>query len=99
MLSVSIPVYKFRGDHAILECNYELNNNNFNYNSNSNSNNNKRHDEYDSEEQKDDGREHLYSVKWYKDNEEFYRFVPKANPPKHSYKVEGIRVDVSSSIF
>ncbi|XP_071448177.1 uncharacterized protein [Hetaerina americana] len=35
----------------------------------------------------------LYSVKWYKDNEEFYRYVPKATPPQHSYKVEGIRVD------
>lgn len=39
--------------------------------------------------------ETLYSVKWYKDNEEFYRYVPKANPPQNSYKVEGIRVDVS----
>lgn len=39
--------------------------------------------------------ESLYSVKWYKDNEEFYRYVPKANPPQNSYKVEGIRVDVS----
>lgn len=41
--------------------------------------------------------EALYSVKWYKDNEEFYRYVPKANPPQNSYKVEGIRVDVSRS--
>ena len=39
--------------------------------------------------------ETLYSVKWYKDNEEFYRYVPKANPPQNSYKVDGIRVDVS----
>lgn len=39
--------------------------------------------------------ETLYSVKWYKDNEEFYRYVPKASPPQNSYKVEGIRVDVS----
>lgn len=39
--------------------------------------------------------ESLYSVKWYKDNEEFYRFVPKSNPPQNSYKVEGIKVDVS----
>lgn len=40
-------------------------------------------------------REALYSVKWYKDNEEFYRYLPKSNPPQHSYRVEGIRVDVS----
>lgn len=39
--------------------------------------------------------EALYSVKWYKDNEEFYRYLPKSNPPQHSYRVEGIRVDVS----
>lgn len=30
--------------------------------------------------------ETLYSVKWYKDGEEFYRFVPKSNPPQNSYK-------------
>jgi len=37
----------------------------------------------------------LYSVKWYKDNEEFYRYLPKFSPPHHSYKLEGIKVDVS----
>ncbi|GFG38649.1 hypothetical protein Cfor_09237, partial [Coptotermes formosanus] len=36
----------------------------------------------------------LYSVTWYKDHEEFYRYVPGANPTKHSYSLEGIRVDV-----
>lgn len=41
----------------------------------------------------------LYAVKWYKDNEEFYRFVPKSNPPQHSYKVDGIKVDVSNISF
>ncbi|XP_077301163.1 uncharacterized protein LOC143921684 [Arctopsyche grandis] len=35
----------------------------------------------------------LYSVKWYKDNEEFYRFMPKLSPPHHSYWVEGVKVD------
>ncbi|GFG30898.1 hypothetical protein Cfor_07082, partial [Coptotermes formosanus] len=34
----------------------------------------------------------LYSVKWYKDNEEFYRYVPRSDPVKHSYRVEGVRV-------
>ncbi|XP_055381171.1 uncharacterized protein LOC129611822 [Condylostylus longicornis] len=48
---------------------------------------------YDSsnEPNEDDG-EQLYAVKWYKDNEEFYRYVPKANPQKQSYRVDGIRV-------
>jgi len=41
----------------------------------------------------------LYSVSWYKDHEEFYRYVPKANPTKHSYLLEGIKVDVSLSAY
>lgn len=52
------------------------------------------------EQQNNDGEqeeeEALYSVKWYRDNEEFYRYVPKDNPPQHSYNVDGIKVDVSS---
>ena len=39
----------------------------------------------------------LYSVTWYKDHEEFYRYVPSAKPTKHSYVLEGIKVDVSLS--
>lgn len=37
----------------------------------------------------------LYSVTWYKDNEEFYRFVQSSKHHKHSYKMDGITVDVS----
>lgn len=48
----------------------------------------------------DDEEETLYSVKWYKDNEEFYRYVPKANPPQRIYhNVDGVRVDVSWFFF
>lgn len=75
---ITIPQYKFRGDNAILECDYQLNgkrdsdddieNTNFNY-----------HDQNEEVET-------LYSVKWYKDGEEFYRFVPKSNPVQNSYK-------------
>jgi cell adhesion molecule 2 len=43
--------------------------------------------------------EDLYSVKWYKDNEEFYRYVPRDSPPQNSYKVDGIKVDVSMQIL
>ncbi|XKL67691.1 hypothetical protein PGB90_003182 [Kerria lacca] len=39
----------------------------------------------------------LYAVKWYKENEEFYRYVPKARPPQVSYVVEGIKVDHQES--
>ena len=37
----------------------------------------------------------LYSITWYKDHEEFYRYVPRGEPMKHSYRVEGVKVDVS----
>lgn len=43
------------------------------------------------------GNDTLYSVKWYKDHEEFYRWVPKAHPRATSYKVEGINVDMHKS--
>ncbi|XP_054257172.1 uncharacterized protein LOC128982141 [Macrosteles quadrilineatus] len=44
-----------------------------------------------------DGLEKLYSVKWYRENEEFYRYVPKYNPQQISYKVEGINVNHKES--
>ncbi|XP_060835079.1 uncharacterized protein LOC132918042 [Rhopalosiphum padi] len=35
----------------------------------------------------------LYSVTWYKDNEEFYRYVPTSKHLKHSFSMDGITVD------
>ncbi|XP_023287719.1 uncharacterized protein LOC105694928 [Orussus abietinus] len=43
------------------------------------------------------GSDKLYAVSWYKDNEEFYRYVPKGAPNQHSYRVEGVKVDHHSS--
>lgn len=37
----------------------------------------------------------LYSVRWYFESEEFYRFVPKEAPPARTFPVSGINVDVS----
>lgn len=37
----------------------------------------------------------LYSVKWYKNNQEFYRFVPKDRPKLQVFPLKGIHVDVS----
>ncbi len=37
----------------------------------------------------------LYSVKWYKDDNEFYRFVPGDRPKLQVFQQEGIKVDVS----
>uniref|UniRef100_A0A6P7GPG5 Uncharacterized protein LOC114339240 n=1 Tax=Diabrotica virgifera virgifera TaxID=50390 RepID=A0A6P7GPG5_DIAVI len=36
----------------------------------------------------------LYSVKWYKNEEEFYRFVPKEAPPSQVFEVSHISVNV-----
>ncbi|XP_017046537.1 uncharacterized protein LOC108091710 [Drosophila ficusphila] len=49
-------------------------------------------DEEEEEEEPLEEGEALYAIKWYKDNEEFYRYVPKARPPKTSYRVDGVRV-------
>ncbi|VVD00140.1 unnamed protein product [Leptidea sinapis] len=43
------------------------------------------------------GGDRLYSVKWYRDNEEFYRYMPKYDPPQHAYKIDGVKVDLSKS--
>ncbi|KAF6206642.1 hypothetical protein GE061_017878 [Apolygus lucorum] len=41
--------------------------------------------------------ERLYAVKWYKENEEFYRYVPRNRPQHIAYEVEGIRVNLEQS--
>lgn len=43
------------------------------------------------------GGDRLYSVQWYKDDDEIYRFVPRAGMQKHSYLVDGVHVDRHSS--
>nr|CAD7463162.1 unnamed protein product [Timema tahoe] len=37
--------------------------------------------------------EALYSVKWYKDGNEFYRFVPRDMPPAQLFPLPGVAVD------
>uniref|UniRef100_A0A2L2YQC1 Ig-like domain-containing protein n=1 Tax=Parasteatoda tepidariorum TaxID=114398 RepID=A0A2L2YQC1_PARTP len=39
----------------------------------------------------------LYSVKWYKDDVEFYRYVPNDWPPGQFLPLKGVRVDLSKS--
>lgn len=48
---------------------------------------------YDLEKGRDGQEEKLYSVKWYKDGSEFYRYVPKDNPPSQVFNVAWISVD------
>lgn len=116
LTKIVIPTYKFHGETALLECQYQLRNNNRNYHNRYNNNKDYGYRSMHSSISDDnngidhlhnsgtssgitsDEEETLYSVKWYKDNEEFYRYVPKANPPQQSYRVEGIRVDVSIRI-
>lgn len=43
-----------------------------------------------------DGEE-LYSVKWYKDGHEFYRYIPRSMPPALVFELPGINVDVSGT--
>ena len=37
----------------------------------------------------------LYSVKWYKDGNEFYRYMPSILPTTEVFAVAGIMIDVS----
>lgn len=37
----------------------------------------------------------LYSIKWYRGEEEFYRYVPKESPPTRVFALPGVHVDVS----
>jgi hypothetical protein len=41
--------------------------------------------------------EALYSVKWYKDGNEFFRYVPRDMPPVQIFALPGVTVDVSFS--
>lgn len=41
----------------------------------------------------------LYSVKWYKDGQEFYRFVPRDHPQTQWFSQMGVTVDVSFLFF
>lgn len=93
----SITSYGFQHDHHLQQQLHQQQQHQQHY---SYENSNEKYDENDSgaggedEHHSNDG-ESLYAVKWYKDNEEFYRFVPKANPQKQSYRVDGVRVIVS----
>lgn len=40
-------------------------------------------------------REKLYSIKWHKNNVEFYRYLPEDAPPGQKYELDGIHLDVS----
>ncbi|XP_035207420.1 uncharacterized protein LOC118182209 [Stegodyphus dumicola] len=37
----------------------------------------------------------LYSIKWYRDEIEFFRFVPRDKPPGQFFPLQGVRVDMA----
>ncbi|XP_022689916.1 uncharacterized protein LOC111261018 isoform X1 [Varroa jacobsoni] len=39
----------------------------------------------------------LYSVKWYKGNREFFRYIPSDTPPSQTYYLPGVHVDKKQS--
>ncbi|KAJ9582810.1 hypothetical protein L9F63_022851 [Diploptera punctata] len=41
--------------------------------------------------------ESLYSVKWYKDGNEFFRYVPKDQPPVQLFSLPGVTVEIHKS--
>ncbi|CAI6376498.1 unnamed protein product [Macrosiphum euphorbiae] len=41
--------------------------------------------------------EQLYTVKWYRDTQEFYRFLPRESPEIQMFKVMGVYVDQKQS--
>ena len=45
----------------------------------------------------DIGSEGLYSIKWYKDGQEFYRWNPKSKPSSQVFMLNGVKVDLSKS--
>ncbi|XP_012144886.1 cell adhesion molecule 2-like isoform X2 [Megachile rotundata] len=42
-------------------------------------------------------KETLYSVKWYKDGHEFYRYVPRDEPTVQTFRVTGVNVNTRDS--
>ena len=40
------------------------------------------------------GRDAIYSMKWFKDNEELYRYIPTDNPEYKEFDSPGIKIHV-----
>lgn len=41
------------------------------------------------------GGDSLYTMKWYRGPDEFYRFTPKESPPVKTFPSPGLSIDVS----
>ena len=45
-----------------------------------------------------DDTENLYALRWYKDEKEFFRYMPKETPAQRFFNVSGIRINVSDEM-
>uniref|UniRef100_A0A182VYN5 Ig-like domain-containing protein n=1 Tax=Anopheles minimus TaxID=112268 RepID=A0A182VYN5_9DIPT len=84
-------------ESAFLECQYELNNQRKVHGDSPNGGNRLHQSYHTNYLEPFDEEEKLYSIKWYKDNEEFYRYVPSAAQPIKSYRINGFLVDPNHS--
>lgn len=41
----------------------------------------------------------LYSIKWYRDDLEFFRYVPSDKPPNQFFPLQGLDIDVSIFLY
>ena len=80
MLELEVPSHKLVGDEATLECRY------VEYRDLKTLND--HFFRFDMESDR------LYSVKWYRNEQEFYRFVPNDRPKLQIFPQNGIRVEV-----
>lgn len=91
-LNVAIPELVKLGDSFWLNCS------SVRYTAETNKPNNfqDHHQLSDATTKVNNNNNEIYSIKWYKDEEEFYRFLPNAEPKVSIYETNGIQLDVSS---
>lgn len=97
MLDLDLPSLAFVGDTIKLRCLFELETNKLGDKKSSsireinlsNSNREKTNNNSGSVDK-------VYSIKWYKNNQEFYRYMAYEYPKKQALPTRGINVDVSS---
>lgn len=88
MLNLDVPNLAFQGDTIRLSCAFTLDSNN------SPASDHRRAFPAFARRLEGDVAERVYSVKWYKDEREFFRFIDDS-PKKQFFPARGIVVDVS----
>lgn len=95
-VSVSIPELVKLNDAFWLNCSHSKTSLGLQQQEHSTTGNNNNNDQLFSSDKRDPNNgEEIYAIKWYKDDEEFYRFLPNAQPKVSIYETNGIQLDVS----